>query len=129
MLRSPLLPPPAPRCDPAGGSFLVNGAHLPLGVRQNGRPVGDVALPPWAQGPEHLLAVQRAALEAPYVSAHLHEWIDLIFGSKQTGPAAVEADNVFYHLTYEGAVDTSQARALLWRGLCAVELLVVAFLA
>lgn len=42
------------------------------------------------------------------MSAHLHEWVDLIFGYKQTGPAAVEADNVFYHLTYEGAVDISK---------------------
>jgi hypothetical protein len=52
-----------------------------------------------------LVSVCRAALEAPYVSAYLHKWVDLIFGYKQTGPAAVEADNVFYHLTYEGAVD------------------------
>jgi hypothetical protein len=50
----------------------------------------------------------RAALEAPYVSANLHHWIDLIFGHKQRGPAAVDADNVFYHLTYEGAVDVSK---------------------
>jgi factor associated with neutral sphingomyelinase activation len=70
--------------------------------------VHDVELPPWAHSPAHLLAVHRAALEAPYVSAHLHQWIDLIFGFKQTGVAAVEADNVFYHLTYEGAVDVSK---------------------
>ena len=47
----------------------------------------------------------RQALESEHVSAHLHEWIDLIFGAKQRGPAAVAALNVFHHLTYEGAVD------------------------
>ncbi len=39
------------------------------------------------------------------MSAHLHEWIDLVFGFKQRGRAAEDADNVFYYLTYEGAVD------------------------
>ncbi|CAN0478173.1 unnamed protein product, partial [Discosporangium mesarthrocarpum] len=32
-------------------------------------------------------------------------WIDLIFGFKQRGPEAVEAQNVFVHLTYDGEVD------------------------
>lgn len=49
--------------------------------------------------------VSPQALECDYVSAHLHEWIDLIFGYKQQGPPAVEAVNVFHHLFYEGQVD------------------------
>lgn len=65
-------------------SFLVNADHLALGTRQNGRAVNDVELPPWAHSPQRFLALQRCALESPFVSANLHHWIDLIFGC---GPA------------------------------------------
>uniref|UniRef100_A0A8D0HDG0 Neurobeachin-like protein 2 n=1 Tax=Sphenodon punctatus TaxID=8508 RepID=A0A8D0HDG0_SPHPU len=67
--------------------------------------VNDIVLPKWAQSPEDFIYKHRKALESEYVSAHLHEWIDLIFGYKQRGFAAVEALNVFYYCTYEGAVD------------------------
>jgi factor associated with neutral sphingomyelinase activation len=91
---------------PAAAAFLRNDARLPLGARQSGRDVGDVELPPWAAGaPARFLALQRAALEAPAVSANLHHWIDLVFGCRQRGAAAVAADNVFRAVTYEGAVD------------------------
>ena len=43
----------------------------------------------------------RRALESPHVSRRLHLWIDLVFGYLQRGRAAIEADNLFYHLTYE----------------------------
>ena len=65
-------------------------------------PCGPVTLPPWAHGSaEEFVRTMRAALESEYASAHLHEWIDLIFGCKQTGDAALAADNLFHPFTYE----------------------------
>ncbi len=107
-----------------GGSFLVNSQGLDLGMLQSGVMLGDVVLPPWASTAadftdkcRQVLKIMVSfpaiingtpkcqALECPYVSERLHHWIDLIFGHKQRGPEAVKANNVFYYLTYEGAVD------------------------
>ncbi|XP_023556433.1 neurobeachin-like protein 2 isoform X3 [Octodon degus] len=86
--------------------FLENQNGFDLGCLQlTNEKVGDVVLPPWASSPEDFIQQHRRALESEHVSAHLHEWIDLIFGYKQRGPAAEEALNVFYYCTYEGAVD------------------------
>uniref|UniRef100_A0A7S0L8V8 BEACH domain-containing protein n=1 Tax=Coccolithus braarudii TaxID=221442 RepID=A0A7S0L8V8_9EUKA len=87
---------------------LLNHNELPLGTRQDGQQVGDVVLPPWATNAVDFIAKHRAALESEYVSAHLHEWVDLIFGCKQRGPSAVSALNVFFHLTYEENVNLSR---------------------
>ena len=75
--------------------FLVNAQHLDLGTRQSDQiKLGDVVLPPWAEGsPEKFVKIMRDALESEYVSEHLNEWIDLIFGCKQLGDAAIEAQN------------------------------------
>ncbi|KAL2918165.1 Beige protein-like 1 [Polyrhizophydium stewartii] len=86
--------------------FLVNGNKFEFGVKQTGEVINDVFLPPWAKGDANLfIQTNREALESEYVSAHLHEWIDLIFGFKQQGEEAAKAVNVFHYLSYEGAVD------------------------
>eukprot|EP00953_Heterococcus_sp_UTEX-ZZ885_P033587 17457-Heterococcus_DN1.PRE.1 len=86
--------------------LLLNQQQLPLGTTQDGEEVGDVVLPPWAKGdPWRFMRMHREALESEHVSLNLHHWIDLIFGYRQRGPAAVQALNMFYHLTYSGAVN------------------------
>ncbi|XP_037549918.1 protein FAN [Nematolebias whitei] len=86
-------------------SFLKNRLNLDLGKKQNGKSVCDVSLPPWASDFSDFLQKHKAALESPFVSEHLHEWIDLVFGFKQKGSEAVAAHNVFHPLTYEGEID------------------------
>ncbi|OKL63698.1 hypothetical protein UA08_00718 [Talaromyces atroroseus] len=87
--------------------FLVNSNNYDFGLRQNmTKAIDSVELPPWAKGdPKIFIAKHREALESPYVTEHLHEWIDLVFGFKQKGEAAIEAANVFHHLSYQGARD------------------------
>ncbi|KAK0098497.1 hypothetical protein PV326_007758 [Microctonus aethiopoides] len=87
------------------GDFLVNNFGIDFGYRHDGTKVGDVQLPPWAEGPRDFVQKLRNALESDWVSENLHHWIDLIFGYKQCGIEAEKADNVFFHLCYEGAVD------------------------
>eukprot|EP00002_Diphylleia_rotans_P005673 TRINITY_DN1484_c0_g1_i13.p1 TRINITY_DN1484_c0_g1~~TRINITY_DN1484_c0_g1_i13.p1 ORF type:complete len:2267 (+),score=363.12 TRINITY_DN1484_c0_g1_i13:49-6849(+) len=85
--------------------FLRNVNGYNLGVRQSGETLDSVILPPWAETAEDFIRIHREALESEYVSAHLHEWIDLIFGYKQRGEEALKADNLFHYLTYEGSID------------------------
>lgn len=86
--------------------FLTNYNRFDLGVTQRDAVVKDVILPPWARGdPKEFIRIHREALESRFVSENLHHWIDLIFGFKQRGRAAVDVMNVFIHLTYEGEVD------------------------
>ena len=82
------------------GEFLTNQYSIDFGVRHDNVGVGDVRLPPWAENERDFVYQMRQALESDYVSQHLHQWIDLIFGYKQRGEAAREADNLFHYLTY-----------------------------
>ena len=87
--------------------FLVNSNEYDFGSRQgSGGAIDTVILPPWAKGdPKVFIAKHREALESEHVSRHLHNWIDLVFGHKQRGEAALDATNVFHHLSYHGAKD------------------------
>lgn len=86
--------------------FLVNASRYRFGQLQSGEAVDNVRLPPWAlSSPELFIRTMRSALESDWVSHAIHNWVDLVFGYKQRGSAAVAADNVFYYLTYAGGVD------------------------
>ncbi|KAE9551367.1 hypothetical protein FO519_005421 [Halicephalobus sp. NKZ332] len=84
--------------------MFCNKDKLNLGVKQAGSEVDDVILPTWCpeNNPRIFCLIHRQALESQYVTNNLHLWIDLIFGFKQQGQAAVKAINVFHPATYRG---------------------------
>jgi len=60
-------------------------------------------LPRWVKTKtaEEFVYMMREALECDYVSKHLQNWIDLIFGYLNKGKNAEKANNLFHYLTYE----------------------------
>lgn len=96
--------------------FLDNYNNIDLGTTQLGRQLGPVKLPRWAKNSHDFIHQHREALESDYVSMNLHHWIDLIFGYKQRPPhmggsqASVDSVNIYFHLTYAGAVDLDQLK-------------------
>ncbi|OMO78627.1 hypothetical protein CCACVL1_14249 [Corchorus capsularis] len=85
--------------------MLTNENSIDFGTTQLGGKIDSVKLPPWAHNHVDFIHKHRMALESEHVSAHLHEWIDLIFGYKQRGKEAISANNMFFYITYEGTVD------------------------
>ncbi|XP_017624631.1 BEACH domain-containing protein C2-like [Gossypium arboreum] len=88
--------------------MLTNEYSINFGTTQVGRNLDSVKLPPWAQTPVDFIHKHRMALESEHVSAHLNEWIDLIFGYKQLGREAILSNNMFLYITYEGTVDINK---------------------
>ncbi|MEJ1287737.1 neutral sphingomyelinase (N-SMase) activation associated factor [Cricetulus griseus] len=69
-------------------------------------------------GPQDFLQKNKDALESSYVSEHLHEWIDLIFGYKQKGSEAVGAHNG--EESFEDL--TEESRSLAWNNITKLQL-------
>ncbi|KAB1213769.1 putative inactive serine/threonine-protein kinase lvsG [Morella rubra] len=54
----------------------------------------DLSVPSWAGSPEEFIKIHRDALESDRVSHQIHHWVDITFGYKMSGQAAVAAKNV-----------------------------------
>jgi hypothetical protein len=94
--------------------FLENKNKFDFGKKQSGTELGDVVLPNWARGStREFVRIHRAALESPFVSSNISQWIDLIFGFKQSGDAALDVHNLFHPLFYEGQVDVFSTSTIL----------------
>ena len=86
------------------GDFLINIFNLQYGKPKNGKLMNDVQLPQWAKTPKDFIRINRSALESEYVSNHLSNWIDLIFGYKQRGEMAEMHENLYRPSTYDDYV-------------------------
>lgn len=64
----------------------------------------------------------RAAFQSDYVSSHINEWIDLIFGYKQTGTSAITFDNLYYYQTYQENVNFDRPMSRVERAALEVQI-------
>ena len=66
------------------------------------KPVNDILLPPWSNNDGYMfIKYHREMLESPEISEKIHEWFNIIFGSKQKGKAAKKIHNQFLKQTYD----------------------------
>ena len=75
----------------------------------------DLVVPSWCSSPQELVNVHRQILESDSVSSNLHNWIDLVFGYKLSGEAAVKAKNVYLSLVDGHTTPTNSGIVQLFR--------------
>lgn len=80
--------------------FLTNMSHLPITTNTEGKSVQDVRLAKWSESPIDFTHKMMHFLQDNRVTKSLNNWIDLIFGYKSRGSAAVDAKNLFHPLCY-----------------------------
>ncbi|OHT06591.1 hypothetical protein TRFO_25336 [Tritrichomonas foetus] len=85
--------------------FLINSEKFDLRSQKG----GNVILPKWAKSAIHFVYLNRKALESDFASQNLHNWIDLIWGYKQTGEEAVKANNTFYPFMYSNVWENNSS--------------------
>ena len=88
----------------------VNNLNLSQGyVDNNGKnfAINEVQLPPWSNNAPYLfISEMRRYLEN--FDVKINKWIDLIFGTYQTGEKAEEVHNIFMAQTYEKMVQIEE---------------------
>ena len=83
---------------------ILCSRHRQLGLE-------DLAVPAWCEGKEGFVAWHRQRLESEEVSGRLNEWIDVTFGHKLSGQAAIEAKNVPLWTGHSGGVKAVSKRS------------------
>jgi hypothetical protein len=88
---------------------FVNFNEFNFGNNQNQVTVNDVRLPEWAkEEPRLYVKMNKKAFESCKISEKINDWIDLIFGVKQSGKEAIKSLNIFRPLCYEGKIDINK---------------------
>ncbi|KAK8898620.1 hypothetical protein M9Y10_000912 [Tritrichomonas musculus] len=85
--------------------FLVNENKLDLGIcKKTNEKINDVILPKWAKSPLDFVSKNRKALEDPFVTLYLPQWINLIFGPNSRLPNSEKVNNVFHPYYYDTSI-------------------------
>jgi hypothetical protein len=80
----------------------------------------EMEFPEWCQSAFAFIEYHRDVLESLETKVNINQWIDLLFGYKQTGKKAAKAMNLFNPIGYESASLPADTLAIRdeWRKTC-----------